>query len=79
MKRLKRAGYAATWAFAVLVLGGCGGDGLVEVCGNVTFDGKPVEQGTISFLPVDGEGPTAGALIGRQRGLRVPTKEGILL
>ena len=63
MKRLKRAGQTATWAFAALVLGGCGGDGLVEVRGKVTFDGRPVEQGTISFLPTDGKGPTAGALI----------------
>lgn len=43
----------------VLGLAGCAGDGLVEVKGRVTLDGAPIEKGTIGFLPVGGEGPTA--------------------
>ena len=42
---------------------GCGGDNLIAISGTVTFDGEPVERGTISFLPVDGLGPTAAAII----------------
>ena len=43
---------------------GCGhGDGLVQIGGGVTYDGQPVKNGTISFLPPDGNGPTAAAII----------------
>lgn len=47
---------------------GCG-DGkkslpnLVPVSGNVTFDGKPLEQGTIGFAPVDPTGQSASGAI----------------
>ncbi len=45
-------------------LTGCGrSDGLTEISGNVSYDGQPVKQGTIIFLPADGMGPTAGTLI----------------
>lgn len=46
----------------LLVCAGCGG-GLVAVEGNVTFDGTPVETGTIAFEPADGQGATAGGSI----------------
>ena len=43
---------------------GCGsGGGLVAVEGNVTFDGQPVEEGSIAFEPADGAGPSAGGTI----------------
>jgi hypothetical protein len=36
---------------AVFALAGCGpSDGKVEVTGKVTFNGKPVEQGTVQFV-----------------------------
>jgi hypothetical protein len=41
---------------------GCGG-GQAIVEGQVTFDGQPVEQGTIVFEPVDGTGAVAGGTI----------------
>ena len=41
---------------------GCG-KGLATVEGNVTFDGQPVEKGTIVFEPADGVGPTGGGAI----------------
>lgn len=55
---------AICWtAIAVLVIVcGCG-DGRVEVTGRVTLDGKPIEAGSIEFVPVKGAGPTAGAVI----------------
>jgi hypothetical protein len=42
---------------------GCGGDKFVEVSGVVTYEGQPVPKGNIVFLPQDGKGPTAAALI----------------
>lgn len=37
---------------------------LSEVFGKVTFDGDPVEEGSIAFVPVEGTtGPTAGGVI----------------
>ena len=52
-------------AFAVLALllcVGCG-NGRYPITGEVTFDGKPVEVGTIVFEPADGQGPTTGGKI----------------
>lgn len=46
---------------AVVVLLGCGGGGkykLAPVKGSVTYKGKPVPNGTVSFIP-EGGGPTA--------------------
>ena len=51
-----------TWSVALLLLGtisGCGGSGskrkLVQVSGTVTFEGKPLTSGTITFVA---EGPS---------------------
>lgn len=52
----------APFVCLLLVCAGCGG-GRVAVEGSVTFDGKPVESGTISFEPADGQGATAGGPI----------------
>jgi len=54
--------------FVGLVLGalmaaGCDGSKLADVSGTVTFDGTPVEEGTITFIPADGQGQTAGGPI----------------
>ena len=40
---------------------GCGKQG--GVTGSVTYNGQPVEFGTISFTPVDGRGPVFGGKI----------------
>lgn len=52
---------------ALLAVAGCGSS--TGASGNVTYDGRPVERGAISFLPADGRGPTAGGEIrdGRYR------------
>jgi hypothetical protein len=47
---------ATSW---ILLVAGCG-PALVTIEGTVTWDGAPVETGTISFLPADGKGPTIG-------------------
>jgi hypothetical protein len=50
---------------AMLIIGGCGGsNGRQSLEGVVTFDGKPLEKGQITFVPQAGtSGPTAGAEI----------------
>jgi hypothetical protein len=47
---------------AFLCCFGCGA-GNSDVHGKVTFAGKPVNIGTISFLPAEGHGPTNAAKI----------------
>lgn len=43
---------------------GCSGSGATgEVSGAVSYDGKPIESGSITFMPADGNGPTAGGTI----------------
>lgn len=48
---------------ALLLLAGCAPDTTAEVSGTVTFDGQPLETGAVQFSPVDGQSPTAGAVI----------------
>lgn len=45
-----------------LIVAGCGGR-QISVSGAVTFDGRPVEDGTLVFEPADGKGPTMGGRI----------------
>ena len=50
---------------AILVLTfcvGCGSDRM-PVVGDVTFNGEPIKDGTISFEPTDRQGPTTGGKI----------------
>ena len=42
---------------------GCGGSGLSTVEGKVTFEGEPVEEGSIVFEPKDGVGRAVGGII----------------
>jgi hypothetical protein len=41
---------------------GCGGD-RIAVQGEVTFNGQPVPEGSITFEPADGKGPVSGGII----------------
>jgi len=62
----------------VLLAGvGCGpSSNTVHVSGQVTFDGEPVEQGEITFRPVQGtEGPATGGVIKKGR-YEVPANVG---
>ena len=60
MRAMKGAIFALCSAF---ILAGCGGSQNAEVSGTVTFDGKPIENGSIVFLSADGNGPTTGGTI----------------
>jgi hypothetical protein len=44
-----------------VLLAGC--SNTAEVTGTVRVDGQPLEKGSISFIPVDGQGTTAGGEI----------------
>ena len=49
---------------AVLGLTGCSqGPAKSHITGEVTLDGDTVDEGSISFVPSDGQSPTAGGLI----------------
>jgi hypothetical protein len=50
------------------VLAGCGsstykGDKRYPLAGEVTFEGQPVDLGSISFIPVEGKGRASGGTI----------------
>jgi len=65
-------------ALGLLGVAGCGGGNPATVNGTVTYNGQPLETGTVAFYPVDG-GPAAYANIqsdgtfrastGQQKGL----------
>lgn len=67
MTPLSRPTARASAALAVLMMAvmGCsgGGDDLVTVTGSVSFNGQPVETGTIQFTPADGQGSPVGGEI----------------
>jgi hypothetical protein len=54
---------ALLFAGAAIGVSGCGGPPRASVRGDVSFDGKPIETGTIEFYPADGKGQTAGTAI----------------
>lgn len=58
--RCRKAGLLA--AVGLVFCLGCG-DGRCPTSGEVTFDGKPVDEGTISLEPADGNGPATGGKI----------------
>jgi hypothetical protein len=62
MFRVRHLFAAATFCLPFAL--GCGPDlKLADVSGTITFEGKPVEKGAITFFPIAGNAPTAGASI----------------
>lgn len=53
---------ACSAVLLTIAVSGCS-DNMAEVHGRVTYNGKPVDNGTISFEAVDGKGPTSGGPI----------------
>lgn len=65
-KTATRGACALTAMLALLVAAsGCGsGVRRVQVSGNVSLDGKPIEEGNITFVPIKGTtGPSTGGVI----------------
>ena len=61
-RRWRRQGVGLLAAIALASLAGCN-TGRFPVSGEVTFNGKPIPEGTISFEPADRQGPTTGGKI----------------
>ena len=58
----------AAFALLFLVLAGCSRDGRMAASGTVTLDGKPLENGGITFQPAPGsDGHSAGGQIANGR------------
>lgn len=53
----------ACWLLLLPLMIVCSGDGLSAVSDIVALDDQPIENGTVEFLPADGQGPTAAAVI----------------
>ncbi|MCC9608073.1 hypothetical protein LOC68_01825 [Blastopirellula sp. JC732] len=49
-------------AAAILVAVGCGRGG-IPLLGEVTYNGQPLDSGSIVFIPADGVGPSRGTTI----------------
>jgi hypothetical protein len=56
-------GLGSLLAAVAVLLAGCSGNQTAAVTGMVRVDGEPLEKGSISFVPVDGKGVTAGGEI----------------
>src|SRR5438105_12137453 len=57
-----RTGWLAA-TLSSLILAGCNGGGGIKLSGKVTLDGQPVEGGSLTFSPEDGQGqPVAGGI-----------------
>jgi len=61
----------------VLFLVGCSDNGRSEVSGTVSLNGRPIPEGAITFIPVEGNtGPGAGAEI-RDGKYFIPREKGV--
>jgi hypothetical protein len=74
-----RTNHLSSLAFCILCFLGCADSGppRAEVSGTVLLDGRPIEEGSIHFIPVQGtRGPGAGEII-RDGKYHIPRKEGV--
>jgi len=62
MTRLARGSFVALVLLAPIALTGCGPT-RVPLQGSVTYDGKPIESGTVVFVPEDPKIAKPGAVI----------------
>ena len=60
---VSRVGFFSAVGLLCLSAIGCGDPNLGSVSGSVTYEGQPIEKGSINFLPVDGKGASAGGEI----------------
>lgn len=60
MSMIRNVSHLAGGALLLLLLGGCGGSGLIPVKGVLTLDGTPVEGAMIAFIAEDGGSAAQG-------------------
>lgn len=60
--RTKTLSRLITTMLLVVMAGGCGTKKLVPVTGKVTLDGKALERGNVTFVPVKAGAPAVGAI-----------------
>ena len=76
-----RSEIAGRWAplvvLAVLALGsaGCGKAGMASVSGTVTYQGKPVPKGVITYVATDAEGHNATGQLDQNGKYRLQTED----
>jgi len=62
--REKRWGWLFSFALAMATCTGCYQQSpFITIHGQVTLDGEPIEQGTLTLMPTDGKGITGGGSI----------------
>jgi hypothetical protein len=61
----------ALWLGSVVLIVGCAG-GKGDVTGKVSYDGKTLKGGTVTFAPADGEGPSFSGSIDENGTYTVP-------
>ncbi|MDB5310792.1 MAG: hypothetical protein JWO38_4994 [Gemmataceae bacterium] len=67
----------AILACICLAAPGCSGDNRSEVSGTVSLNGRPIEEGSINFIPVEGnQGPGTGGII-RDGKYHIPRANGV--
>jgi hypothetical protein len=69
----------AATCLVVLLVSGCGHRdplGRLAIAGAVTFQGKPLDQGTIEFTPEGGKGVSGGAMI-KEGNFNLPRSQGL--
>lgn len=59
LRRRSPASHGLPVALLGLVLAGCG-SGNATVTGRITFNGEPVNRGSLTLIPADGKGQPAG-------------------
>jgi hypothetical protein len=60
----KQQGFVVAWLVAAFLAPGCStGPQSAIVTGEVTLDGRPIENGRIAFQPLDGKSQSGGAEI----------------
>jgi hypothetical protein len=63
--RLRRGILAVELSLGLILTSGCGGpaNGRLGISGTVILDGKPLDQGVITFASDDPESPSSGAMV----------------
>lgn len=71
---MHRLRHITSWIAFAFITGCLSDNDYGEVSGTVTYDNRPVEDGAITFIPLDGKGPTTGGTIkdGKYAVARVP-------